>query len=114
MYSFGEQMVDVVDTNEFKLKLKENFRKTPVFKSNDEYLGLAWMEGEYRLHVHDKDEVFLILEGHLTLEVDGNIIQGPPGTAIHIKAGEKHRSRSSMKTLVAVFEPQGISIEYLD
>lgn len=107
-------MVKVVDTNEFKLDINENFKKTPVFKCNDQYFGLAWMEGEYKLHKHDKDEVFLVLEGHLTLEVDGNIIQAGPDMAVKIDAGEKHRSRATRKTLVAVFEPQGIDIEYLE
>ncbi len=107
-------MVKVVDTNEFKLKIDENFKKTPVFKTDDQYIGLAWMEGEYKLHKHDKDEVFLVLEGHLTLEVEGNIIQAGPDMMVHIKAGEKHKSKATMRTLVAVFEPQNIHIEYLD
>jgi mannose-6-phosphate isomerase-like protein (cupin superfamily) len=104
----------IVDTNEFKLEVTENFKKTPIFLSNDQYFGLAWMEGEYKLHRHDKDEVFLVLEGHLTIEVEGGVMEVGPDMAILIKAGEKHKSRATRKTLVAVFEPQGIQIEYLE
>ncbi len=107
-------MAKIVDTNEFKLGISESFKKTPVFKFNDQYFGLAWMEGEHKLHRHDKDEMFLVLEGHLTIEVEENIMQVGPDMAILIKAGEKHRSKATRRTLVAVFEPQGIGIEYLE
>jgi len=39
-------MVKIVDTNEFKLDIEGPFSKTPVFNFNDQYLGLAWFEGE--------------------------------------------------------------------
>ncbi len=107
-------MAEIIDTNEFKLKISDTFKKTPIFKFNDQYLGLAWMEGEYRLHRHDKDEVFLVLEGHLSIEVEGRTMEVGPDMAILIKAGEKHRSKATRKTLVAVFEPQNIKIEYLE
>jgi mannose-6-phosphate isomerase-like protein (cupin superfamily) len=107
-------MAEIVDTNEFKLKLHDNFKKTPVFKFNDQYLGLAWFEGEYRLHKHDMDEVFLVLEGHLTIEVEGKVMDIGPDMAILIKKGEAHKSKATRKTLVAVFEPQGIQIQYLE
>lgn len=107
-------MAEIVDTNEFKLKIDENFKKTPIFKFNDEYFGLAWLEGEHRPHKHDRDEVFLVLEGHLSIEIDGNMMEAGPDMAILIKAGEVHRSKATRRTLVAVFEPQDIGIEYVN
>ncbi len=107
-------MAKIVDTNEFKLKMKNTFKKTPVFRFNDQYFGLAWFEGEYKLHKHDKDEVFLVLEGHLSIEVEGKVMDVGPDMAIHIKAGEEHKSKATRKTLVAVFEPQNIHIDYLE
>ena len=106
-------MAEIIDMNKRKLSITESFKKTPVAKVNDQYIGLAWMEGEYKLHRHNVDEFFLVLEGHLTLEVDGKIMEVGPETGILIKAGEKHKSSATMRTLVAVFEPQSVKIEYL-
>jgi mannose-6-phosphate isomerase-like protein (cupin superfamily) len=107
-------MAEIVDTNEFKLGMHDSFKKTPVFRFNDQYFGLAWFEGEYKLHKHDKDEVFLVLEGHLTIEVEGKVMDVGPDMAILIKKGETHKSKATRRTLVAVFEPLDIHIEYLE
>ncbi|MFW3145539.1 MAG: cupin domain-containing protein [Thermoplasmatota archaeon] len=107
-------MAEIIDTMEEKLKIPQDFKKTPIFLFNGQYFGLAWMEGEYKLHRHDKDELFLVLEGHLSIEVEGEKREVGPDFAILIKAGEKHKSIATMRTLVAVFEPQDIHIEYLE
>ena len=107
-------MAEMIDTNEKKLTIHQKFKKTPIFKLNDQYFGLAWMEGKYKLHRHNKDEMFLVLEGHLILEVEGEVMEVGPDFAIKIKAGERHRSTATRRTLVAVFEPQDIQIEYLE
>lgn len=107
-------MADMIDTNEAKLSIDQDFKKTPLFKFNEQYFGLAWMEGEYKLHRHNRDEMFLVLEGHLTLEVEGELMDVGPDYAILIKAGERHRSKATRRTLVAIFEPQNIEIEYLE
>lgn len=106
-------MVDIVDLHMNKLNIHEYFRKTPVLMPNDQYLGLAWMEGEFRLHRHNMDEVFIVLEGHLSIEVEGVLKELDPGMAIMIKKGERHMSKSSIRTLVAVFEPKEITTEFV-
>jgi len=60
------------------------------------------------------DEEFLVLEGHLTIEVEGNVMDVGPDMAILIKAGEMHRSKATRRSLVAVFEPQDIGTEYVE
>jgi len=107
-------LAEIFDIHEKKLEIKENFRKTPVTKINDQYFGLAWFEGEYRLHRHPVDEFFLVIEGHLSIEVEGKIVDLGPNFGITIKAGEKHKTKASRKTLVAIFEPQNIKIEWLE
>lgn len=106
-------MADIIDVHTSKMGLKDQFKKTPIAFVNESYFGLAWMHGDFRLHRHDADEFFLVLEGHLTMEVDGMIHELDPGMGILIHKGEAHRSRSEKMTLVAVFEPQGIGIDYL-
>ena len=107
-------MAEIVDVHEKKKEIGDKFKKTPVFTVNDHYLGLAWFEGDYKKHRHDKDEVFYVIEGELTIEVNGETHVLKPGMAIKIKAGEEHRSHATFRTLVAVFEPQDIKTEYLE
>ena len=51
---------------------------------------------------------------NLTIEVEGKIHEVGPQFCINIKAGEKHKTTASRKTLVAIFEPQNVHIEYLE
>ncbi|MGA1793201.1 MAG: cupin domain-containing protein [Thermoplasmatota archaeon] len=107
-------MAEIFDVHEKKLEITQNFKKTPITKVNDQYVGLAWFEGEYKLHRHNVDEFFMVMEGHLTIEVEGEIIELGPQFCINIKAGEKHKTKASRKTLVAIFEPQKVKIEWLE
>ena len=105
-------MSEIVDVHEMKMKVMDLFKKTPISMVNNDYVGLAWMNGNYKAHRHDADEFFLVLEGHLTIEVEGTVHELDPGMGIKIASGEVHRSRSERMTLVAVFEPQGIGIQF--
>ena len=107
-------MAEIVDIHEKKLDIKEFFKKTPLIKLNDHYFGLTWMEEGYRLHKHDRDEFFLVLEGHLEIQVGDEVHGLDPYQGILIKAGESHKSKASEKTLVGVFEPQDIGIEFME
>lgn len=107
-------MTEIVDIHEKKFEIKELFKKTPLLKLNDHYFGLTWMEEGYRLHKHDRDEFFLVLEGHLEIQVGDKVHELDPFQGILIEAGEPHKSKASHKTLVGVFEPINIGMEFLE
>lgn len=107
-------MAEIFDIHKEKLHIKENYKKTPMVKLNDQYVGLAWFEGEYRLHRHNVDEFFMVIEGHLSIEVEGKIKELGPGCCITIRAGEKHKTKASRRTLIAIFEPQKVKIEWME
>lgn len=63
------------------------------------------------LHSHLEDEVFSILEGMLTIEIDGQRIEAGPGTIVVIPAGSVHawRNFSGQPVRFSVtFSPGGI------
>jgi mannose-6-phosphate isomerase-like protein (cupin superfamily) len=113
MFTGEDTMAEIVDLHLQKLNIHEDFMKTTLMLPNDQLLGLAWMEGEFIPHKHNMDEVFLVLEGHLSMEVEGEIRELDPGMAILIRKGERHMSKSSIRTLVAFFEPKEMSIEFV-
>ena len=106
-------MVEVVDVHKKKLTLDDRYKKNIMSLINDQYFALAWFEGQYKPHRHNVDEFIYVIEGHLRMDVDGNIIELEPGCGIKINAGEVHSNMSDQKTLVAVFEPQNTQIEYV-
>lgn len=101
-------MAEIYDIHTEKMKVLELFKKTPIATVNDHFFGLAWLMGDFVLHKHDVDEFYLVMEGHLTIEVSGKIHELDPGMGIKIEKGEPHRSHSERMTLVAIFEPQKI------
>jgi len=43
-------------------------------------------------HVHDVDQIFYILRGTMSVEIEGKEVECPPGTLIVFPAGVKHRN----------------------
>jgi len=105
-------MPEIVDIHRKKRDIDENYRKNVISLINDQYIALSWFEGQYKPHRHNRDEFLLVIEGYLNIDVEGKKFELYPGMGILIKAGEVHSNRSDFKTLVAVFEPQNISIDY--
>jgi len=73
---------------------------------NDAVVRLAVMEGDFHWHKHDaEDEFFYVLEGGLTIEVEG---QSPvalsPGQGVTIPAGRMHFPRAQGRTVVLLVE----------
>src|SRR5215469_15131909 len=59
---------------------------------NDAVVRLAVMEGDFHWHKHDaEDEFFFVLEGALTIEVEGRSpIELQPGQGVTVPAGVMH------------------------
>jgi mannose-6-phosphate isomerase-like protein (cupin superfamily) len=44
-----------------------------------------------RQQPHADDEVYIVLDGHGTLEMEGNPVELHPGNAVFVPAGDEHR-----------------------
>ena len=64
--------------------------------------------GDYITHAHDKDEFVYILEGALTVEMDGRAVEVRQGEAVLIPAGVKHRPRCKNMALGLIVETKGL------
>lgn len=60
-----------------------------------------------RQQPHDDDEVYVVLDGRGTLEVDGRAIDVSEGSAVFVEAGAEHRftSYESLSVLVIFAKP---------
>jgi len=76
---------------------------------NDHDVKIAKVEGRYVWHAHaDTDEFFLVLEGELTLELEGRepVVLGPL-QVFTVPRGLKHRPAGAPGTRILFLEPTG-------
>lgn len=76
---------------------------------NDYDVKIANGDGGYVWHAHpETDEFFLVLEGELTIELDGRepVVLGPQ-QLFTVPRGLRHRPSAAPGTRVLFFEPRG-------
>lgn len=63
-------------------------------------LHVVDIKSEARTHYHKKlTELYFVLEGQGTIELDGDVFEVRPGTSILIKPGCRHRAVGDLKIL---------------
>jgi mannose-6-phosphate isomerase-like protein (cupin superfamily) len=73
---------------------------------NQALVRLGIFLGEYHWHQHvDEDECFIVLEGELTLDVEGvGVVVLAPQHGYTVPRGTMHRTRATVKTVVLMIE----------
>jgi mannose-6-phosphate isomerase-like protein (cupin superfamily) len=79
----------------------------------DDYCAyLTRFLGTYKFHAHDRDEMYLVLEGGIFIEYDdGRQVQLNPQESLVVKAGEVHRSGAERESLVLMFKARDLFAE---
>jgi mannose-6-phosphate isomerase-like protein (cupin superfamily) len=77
---------------------------------NDAVVRMGIFRGEFHWHKHDdQDELFLVLEGTLLLDVEGQgTITLAPHQAYTVPKGVVHRTRSPERSVVLMVEQVGV------
>lgn len=99
-----------------KINLAEKFSRftdqwSPkiVADLNDSHVKLAKVRGEFVWHQHaEEDELFIVIEGELTIELrDGQVTLGP-GELVVIPKGVEHRPVAREEVQLMLIEPKAI------
>ena len=61
---------------------------------------------EVRLHECENDKLFYVIRGEMEIEVEGKLIPLKEGEGILVKAGEKHKQRTSNRVWIIVIAQQ--------
>ncbi len=73
---------------------------------------LVRIEGKYLFHQHPKDEMYLVLDGAMTVDyADGSTVVLDQHEALTVEAGVKHRSRSDDGALVLMVKARDLFAE---
>jgi mannose-6-phosphate isomerase-like protein (cupin superfamily) len=93
-----------------KLSLfSEHWSPKVVARLNDYEIKLAKLKGEFVWHAHeDTDELFLVIEGSLTIQLlDGDVTLGP-GQLYVVPRGVEHCPITEGDVSVMLIEPAGV------
>lgn len=104
-----EQKQIVVD---LAARLTEPFKHLVVGQVDDYCAYLTRIEGTYLFHQHAKDEMYLVMEGEVSVDYTDDTSETlRPGESLVVRGGVKHRSRSEEGGLVLIFKAQEMFAE---
>ena len=99
-------MSEVIDLKSKLDSISAAWHPKIISEANGQYIKLAKCEGLLEWHVHgEQDEVFLCLEGQLTLEMKDSAVVLNAGQMFTMPRGVEHRPSASTLTSILLFEP---------
>lgn len=98
------QSVNIAD----KLALfSEHWSPKTVASVNDYSVRLVKVQGEFVRHNHaDTDELFLVIDGALTIRFDDGSVELGPGELYVVPRGVDHQPYTDEETSILLFEPE--------
>jgi mannose-6-phosphate isomerase-like protein (cupin superfamily) len=102
--------IDKVNLDDMLNQFSEHWSPKTVGRVNDYEIKVVKVQGEFVWHQHDEtDEVFLVLDGELTIDTpNGAVVLGPRET-VTIPRGIQHRPRAERETSIVLIEPTGVA-----
>ncbi len=101
-------MDDKVNLAEKVALLDKPFRPGIVGYLNDYKLAVVKVDGEFVWHKHDDtDDFFLVLDGHLTIQLRDRAVELEAGEMFVVPRGVEHCPRAQEEAEVLLIEPKG-------
>ena len=101
--------LDVVDVQALADACADRWYNQTLCRVNDAVVRLGVFLGEYHWHKHDADdEFFYVIEGCLTVDLEGRTVELAPGQGIVVPRSVSHRTRAEVRTVVLMIETAAI------
>lgn len=99
----------VVNLDDKFALFSEHWSPKRVARLNDYEVKVVRIKGEFVWHTHeDTDELFLVLDGELTIQLrDGDVVLGP-GELYVVPRGVEHCPRADGEVKAVLLEPAGV------
>lgn len=95
-----------VNINEKLQRFNDHWNPRIVGALNGQHVKLAKLQGEFVWHSHaEEDELFLVINGVLSMEFRDKTEVVHPGEFIIVPAGVEHRPVAKEEVHVMLFEP---------
>lgn len=90
-------------------RFTEHWSPRVIAEMNDYQFKLVKLQGEFVWHAHvDTDEVFIVLEGAMTLEFRDKTVPLAAGEMYVVPKGVEHRPMAAQECCVMLVEPGGV------
>ena len=90
-------------------RFTEHWSPRVIAEMNDYQFKLVKLQGEFVWHAHaDTDEVFIVLEGALTLQFRDKSVPLAAGEMYVVPKGVEHRPVAGQECSVMLVEPRGV------
>jgi mannose-6-phosphate isomerase-like protein (cupin superfamily) len=98
----------VRNVREALASITEQWQPHRLTSINDYDVKVVKLQGEFVWHSHpDTDELFLVLDGELTIQLrDGDAVLGPNDVFV-VPKGVEHCPKATEEVLAMLFEPKG-------
>jgi len=100
---------DVVDLRTKLDLFSEHWSPKLVARLNDYEVKLVKIKGEFVWHTHeDTDELFLVIDGELTIQLRDRDVMLAPGQLFVVPRGVEHCPRADGEVSALLLEPAGV------
>ncbi len=101
-------MIDVVNLTEKFSLVTDQWDPKIIAQLNDYQLKIAKIQGEFIWHSHpETDEVFLVVDGDLTIHLREGHLTLKPGELCVIPKGVEHKPAAAQECQILMVEPAG-------
>jgi mannose-6-phosphate isomerase-like protein (cupin superfamily) len=101
--------LEVIDENVLADACEYKWYNQTLCQVNDAVVRMAVVEGEYHWHKHDEDdEFFYVVEGRLSIDLEGRTVDLSPRQGFVVPKGTVHRTRALARTVILMVENAGI------
>lgn len=98
----------VINLESKLVQIHEYYSPKIIAQMNDYHFKLAKIQGEFVWHSHaDTDEVFIILNGQLTIEMADGSVEVKAGELFVVPKGVEHRPVAETECHLMLVEPAG-------
>jgi quercetin dioxygenase-like cupin family protein len=86
-------------------RLTDYWSPKVIARVNDQYVKVAKVKGELAWHAHDaEDEMFLVVRGHLRIQLEDGEVSLHPGEFVVIPRGVRHNPVAEDECWVVLIE----------
>jgi mannose-6-phosphate isomerase-like protein (cupin superfamily) len=90
-------------------KFYETWSPKVIAEMNDYQFKLVKIKNDFIWHTHeDSDEVFVVIEGKISIEFEGEVVELNEGEMIVIPKGKKHKPFAEEEAKIMLIEPKGV------
>jgi mannose-6-phosphate isomerase-like protein (cupin superfamily) len=98
-------MLNVVSPKSIAASLSEFWSPRVIGEVDDAFIKVAKLHGSLTWHSHDEeDELFLVLKGHLRIELEGSAVELAEGEMFIVPKGVRHNPVAEEECQVMLIE----------